>query len=302
MRKRYFSPGDRLIRMILKHRGAATVRQIAWSGLRGADLDLAKRETKDLVTWEHVHVYRSHQRSLTARLTDRGVWHAIRLSKTYDPTLLAVALAAPAIETILARLEGENHPLAVKIGEDRHDAEQWRNRQKRDAAAERKEWQTIERVQTFLNKIVDKKPYRVTRRDINTLNTFLEKKGQRRIEPVYLKPGETPPAAPATEHVAYPSPSDRVEQPAAIAPQVRNTSHAQLSDFEAALRLQNQAIGTSRRPERFVQNRPEPTAGESVQEIITRANIAGYPTRGGREVMLESVWVPAATWARAVPR
>jgi len=79
---------------------------------------------------------------------------------------------------------------------------------------------------------------------------------------------------------------------------------APLSDFDSAMRLQNQAIG-SRQPERIAQNRPEhqqPATGESLHEIIYRANVAGYPTREGREVMLESVWVPATTWARAVPQ
>ena len=44
------------------------------------------------------------------------------------------------------------------------------------------------------------------------------------------------------------------------------------------------------------------TTGESRIDIIRRANIAGYPTRGGREVQLNSEWVSCEQWAAANPK
>jgi hypothetical protein len=191
------APRNWLIKVILSRGGRATMRQIAWDGLRGERFQAAKDDAKGFVVFEPYAVRGGVREGQVARLTPAGVWEAIRISDTYDPTLVTAALAAPGIEAILARLERGNHPIAVKIADDLHDAEQWRNRQKRDAALERKEWQTIERVQELLHKLVDKIPSKICKRDIGTLNAFLEKKGQRRIEPKYVMPGETPPPRPA---------------------------------------------------------------------------------------------------------
>ena len=206
MAKHSRTPGERLIRIILKHRSNATARQIAWGGLRGGDLEDAKRQTKNLVVFEPTYRNGKQQASETARLTDRGVWEAIRLSEVYDPTLLAATLAAPGIEAYLTRLEKEKHPIAVKIAGYRKDAELWQNRQKRDVELERDQRETVKRVQALLNKIVDKIPSKICKRDIGTLNAFLEKKGRPRIEPEYIKPGDAaprrhparPPATPNT--------------------------------------------------------------------------------------------------------
>ena len=196
MVKRSRTPRERLIRIVLKHRGNATLRQIAWGGLRGEALEEAKRQTKDLVVFEPTYRNGKQQASQTARLTDRGVWEAIRMSEIYDPSLIAAALAGPGIEAYLARLEKEKHPIAVKIAGYRKDAEQWRNRQEQDADLERKQRQTIARIEKLLNKLVDKIPSKICTRDIRTLNAFLEKKGRPRIEPEYVMPGEMPPSAP----------------------------------------------------------------------------------------------------------
>lgn len=158
MAKHSRTPGERLIRIILKHRSNATARQIAWGGLRGGDLEDAKRQTKNLVVFEPTYRNGKQQASETARLTDRGVWEAIRLSEVYDPTLLAATLAAPGIEAYLTRLEKEKHPIAVKIAGYRKDAELWQNRQKRDVELERDQRETVKRVQALLNKIVGQNP------------------------------------------------------------------------------------------------------------------------------------------------
>lgn len=270
-------PRNWLIKIILNRGQRATMRQIGWDGLRGERLQSAMEDAKGFVCFEPYAVRGGTRKGQAARLTAAGVWEAIRMSKTYDPSLLAAALAAPGIEAILARLEQEHHPIATRIADDRHDAEQWRNRQKRDAAAERKEWQTIERVQEFLNKLVDKIPSRVCKRDIGTLNAFLEKKGQRRIEPKYIRPGETPPAAPRTDHLAYPSPITPSDPPA-LPPKTPSTVR-ELTDYEQGMRLQNQAIASSRQqPDRF-QNSPKPVSETDRAEearILARFNGDAY--------------------------
>ena len=205
--------GERLIRIILKHRGNATMRQIAWGGLRAEDLEEAKRQTKNLVMFEATYRNGKQQASQTARLTDRGVWEAIRMSEVYDTALVAAALAAPGIEAYLTRLEKEKHPLAVKIAGYRKDAELWQNRQKRDVELERDQRETVKRVQALLNKLVDKIPSKICKRDIRTLNAFLEKKGRPRIEPKYVMPGETPQQAP--EHRVQATPATPAQPPPA---------------------------------------------------------------------------------------
>jgi hypothetical protein len=269
MVKRSRTPGERLIRIILKHRGNATARQIAWGGLRGEDLERAKRLTKDLVVFEPTYRNGKQQASKTARLTDRGVWEAIRLSEVYDPALAAAALAAPGIEAYLTRLEKEKHPIALKLAGYRRDAELWQNRQERDAALERDQRETVKRVQALLNKIVDKIPSKICKRDIRTLNNFLEKKGRSRIEPKYVAPGETPQQAPPVRP--------------ASPPRQQLTPAAPADDYYASgMRAQSQALSTIHESNRGYDNSPkaEPTAptGETRSQVMERARANGCVT------------------------
>ena len=263
------TPGERLIRIILKCRRNATMRQIAWSGLRGKDLEEAKRQTRDLVAFEPIYRDGKQQASKTARLTDRGVWEAIRMSEIYDPGLIAAALAAPGIEAYLTRLEKEKHPIAVEIAGYRRHAELWQNRQERDAELERKERETIKRVQALLNKLVDKIPSRICKRDIGTLNAFLEKKGQPKIEPKYVAPGEPVPP-PSPRPVAVPAP-DRYRQAAPAD-----------DYYTSGMRAQSQALSTIHESNRGYDNSPkaEPTAptGETRSQVMERARANGCVT------------------------
>ena len=112
MKKRK-SPGDRLILVVAKHRENATLRKLAHSRMSGALLEQAKAETAGLVVFEPIYHNGRRSRSQAARLTQRGIWQAIRLTRGYDPALAAAALATTDIRAVLARLEAERNPLAA---------------------------------------------------------------------------------------------------------------------------------------------------------------------------------------------
>jgi hypothetical protein len=265
------TPGERLIRIILKHRSNATLRQIAWGGLRGEEFETAKRLTKDLVVFEPTYRSGKQQASKTARLTAAGVWEAIRMSEVYDPTLIAAALAAPGIEAYLARLEKEKHPIAVKISGYRRDAELWQNRQERDADLKREERETIKRVQALLNKLVDKIPSKICKRDIRTLNAFLEKKGQPKIEPKYVAPGETPQQAPSVRPA---SPPEHRQQLTPAPP---------VDAFARDYAKMQRDLATIHESTRGFSNLPKPPdcapTGETRAEVMARAQADGCVTQ-----------------------
>jgi hypothetical protein len=194
--KKLKSPGDRLILIICRHRPAATKREIARAHLTGADLEQAKLETVGLVEYEQIHRKGSRKRSWTARLTQRGIWQAIRLTTGYDPALAAAALAAVDIKAVLARLEAERNSLAVELAGYRHDAEAYRAQQKRSKALERKSWEMIAKVQDILSR----PRHKLSARHYARLEKFLESRG---IKPPAVK--SAPSAPPRIRHYVPPS-------------------------------------------------------------------------------------------------
>jgi hypothetical protein len=287
--KKLKSPGDRLILIICRHRPAATKREIARAHLTGADLDQAKRETVGLVEFEPIHRKGSHKRSQAARLTQRGIWQAIRLTSGYDPALASAALAAIDIKAVLARLEAERNPLAVELAGYRHDAEAYRAQQKRSEALERKAWEMIEKVQEILSR----PRHKLNPRHYARLEKFLESRG--------LKPLSSKPAVGQAQPIPGRIAGRSDVSPAPITVPCRPEPSVTLAPLP--LTPQEEYIKTLAFQSRVLEERERKKYNPPDERvaIIARANVAGYPTRGGREVMYESRWIPCEEWNRLVP-
>jgi hypothetical protein len=307
MKKRK-SPGDRLILMVAKHRENATLRKLAHSRMSGTLLEQAKAETAGLVVFEPIYHNGRRSRSQAARLTQRGIWQAIRLTRGYDPALAAAALATTDIKAVLARLEAEGNPLAVEIADDRADAAAWRAQEKRSKVLERAQWELVEKVRDILAL----PPSRVNPRKRAKLNEFLASLG--------LKPAAPALAAPLPGLTLRIPPAGKIPSRTDVAPQAigRSASHrpaqapkevcsfcagfpkSEVQPHDCNLYMVPVDCAHWLRTGQTVRTRqgnvPDPRVA-----IITRANIAGYPTRAGREVMIESKWVSAEEWNRLVP-
>lgn len=195
------SPGDRLISIILKYPGTATLRRIARCHLVDADLERALRETEGMIVFESTFQNGPGRRSKTARLTQKGLWRAIQLAPAYNEDLVLSVLAATEIKALLGRLEAEGNPLAVQISRDRDDAQEYRRQ-----LAARKEAKTLKEKEALA------KPKRKrTLRDREHLNRFLESRG--------LPLAKLPPATQSKPQPARHSPwANGFRQPALPAP------------------------------------------------------------------------------------
>ena len=283
--KKHEPPRNWLIKIILNRAGRATMRQIAWDGLRGERFQAAKDDAKGFVVFEPYAIRNGVREGQAAKLTAAGVWEAIRMSKTYDPSLIAAALAGPGIEAYLARLEKEKHPIAVKIAGYRKDAELWQNRQERDAELERKERQTIARIEKLLDKLVDKIPSKICKRDIRTLNAFLEKKGRPRIEPEYVMPGETPPSAPKIP------PTEHRQQITPVTP---------VDDFTRDYLNMQRDLATIHEPARGFSNLPTPADvadNARIIELFHKTDYAGELLANGN-ILYDGVEMTPKRWKR----
>jgi hypothetical protein len=286
--KRRMCPADRLIRIIVRRRGAATLREITRAHLTGADFEEAKRETACLVVFEPTYQNGRRKRSLTARLTQQGVWQAIRLTRGYDPALAVSALAATDIKALLDRLEAERNPLAVEIAGFRADAMEYR----RQLAARKTAKNEYEKALLVAPK------RKRSARHYERLAKFLESKKQPafglRVPEVSAKACET------SEATAPINPKPTFKQP------TQTPQEEYLAMLAQQNRIVAEAAGFRRQsyvPKDCLPAEPSTTTtGESRIDIIRRANIAGFPTRGGREIMLNSEWVSCEKWAAANPK
>jgi hypothetical protein len=293
--RRYYTPGLRLLNFLMDAGGSLTLWQIARKSHDGRLLTHARAELEGLILEEKGKTPNRGQRSgrpcTRVFLTMRGWAACAALRRGWEPRRLPVAV----LKDWLRELKDEQDPWAMSL----HEMPPKQFEKVREDAKELARLKEAKWIRPPLRQ-------RGPKPGIQPVNGFQRRDGS---SPA---PGQPLPPRPADRPDPRLNPArsweglvERPALPAANAPQVRNTSHAQLSPFEEGLRLQNIGVGSSRPPDRFVQNGHEnqkPAAGEPLHEIIHRANVAGYPTRGGREVMLESVWVPATTWARAVPR
>jgi hypothetical protein len=165
----------------------------------------------------------------------------------------------------LAEMTEERVPAALKIARDRADGAQWRAAEVRRKEADRaREKKALARE----NRPKVKRGQSQWFKD-NVVNDDAEPDTEKLNQPTY-SPMPTPP-------------TPRAPQPP-------------MSDYAEYIR------DTYRSPIPRPSTPTTATTGESRIDIIRRANIAGYPTRGGREVQLNSEWVSCEQWAAANPK
>jgi hypothetical protein len=316
MSKRRKSPGDRLILIICGRHGSATLREIARAHLTGADFDQAKVETAGLVVFEPTYQNGRRSRSLTARLTARGIWQAIRLTRGYDEALAIATLAAADVKALLARLEQEKNPLALELAANRADAEAYRAQQKRSEALERKAWETIEKVQ----EILALPPRKISAKKRAKLAKFLESHGVKlkapiveapraflsptysgdpaKLNPIPSSTESTDTAAPAVPPMARPAGAPRE-----FCPICDNGKY----DWRQGECPQHDCGVTGRAIVGQPSRQTIPGAARKSQSedprtpLIERIKKAGYQTRGNHVLYNNERYIEAEEWARLNP-
>ena len=115
------TPKTRLLRVVIRRNGVASVREIARAHIAGAVLDDARAQTAGLVVWEQIRRKGRGKRTTVARLTFKGVLEAVRIFPDYTPDF-RLLIAETDLRAMLAQAAADHTPLALEIARDREDA------------------------------------------------------------------------------------------------------------------------------------------------------------------------------------
>ena len=216
----------------------------------------------------------SHRPQTRLTLTALGVAYAQTLIPGWKPARLSLVDWTAQ----LAEMTEERVPAALQIAHDRADGAQWRAAEVRRKEADRAR----------------------EKKALNRENRPKVKRGQSQWFKDNVVNAD---AEPDTENLNQPTYSPiPSSKPAPQTPQ---------EEYLAMLAQQNRIVAEAagfRRQSYVPKDRPPATptntttTGESRTDIIQRAKIAGFPTQGGNQIMLNSEWVSWEKWAAANPK
>ena len=293
MPKQAESTINRLVRHLAAASGTGILGEVSRRlGLCGALARALKTDPAlaQFVTLETVRNKASHRLQTRLSLTPIGTAYAQTLKPGWKPARLSLV----DWQSQLSEMTAERVPAALQIARDAADGLAWRNHEAQRKAADR----VAEAKRAKRDKPEPKYPSagrsRSDEENAARAEWFRDKTGK--------NPSYADDAGPDTENLNQPKYSPiPSSKPAPQTPQ---------EEYLAMLAQQNRIVAeaASFRRQSYVPKdclpvTPTTTAtGESRSDIIRRANIAGYPTRGGNQVMLNSEWVSCEKWAAANPK